>query len=656
MTERQATVIRILVDPAAAASSEFGGRVLLTGEACIRLATDEHSNIKAHDELVGDSVILSRGGVELIRPDEKISPSPSEFFSDGSEQEFDLLVDNSGSSSSRGSATDVNYVTIDRNTGYVQARKNIFSPVVCEGQPRTSPEVVERVLAESGEMGRLWLLSFSEANHARVCAELRRIFGVSGAVPIAEMAFLGTISNLLTGTRVTHDVFELIFAKVEARRVISPMLAERIFKMATKESWYTVVALVAPLLGRELDESEQMAILSSVQEADDLELLTLSLPMSPEIQCECAEKLLGGIKGEPSAKLIGRVCEGNMTSCSLLLETHTRLVTPCLKDVVRQGTVAIPTKLGRTVYMMGLKNHSAAIELCRVSGSLLNEVLKIIYVERKVEVRNAGMGGMLTASRSGDLLMAIVTDCLPELSDQLLDRTDISATVVSMMSDLVEPLDIVHDVNLKRCLEASIDLCSEQLAHWRALSRASHPAAAAAAQEGRRSVPVLLAEAGLADLAILFLKSGPVRRSSVEGALNTINCLFTELPPAAVFALQQESLPKEVESLAGDAIRRYPKAIVEHGDPNVLVLAVDASVKRKLQGALQSLLREMPSRVKELLETSSDRTDAVRMMCEAVLCDPTPHLVGMLRKMGESSEDFGKTIRVCEMQPGLKPV
>ncbi|EEQ98266.1 hypothetical protein Pmar_PMAR002086 [Perkinsus marinus ATCC 50983] len=654
MTERQATVIRILVDPAAA-SSEFGGRVLLTGEECISLAVDEHSNIKAHDELIGDSVILSRGGVELIRPDEKISPSPSEFFSDGSEQEFDLLVDNSGPSSSRGSATDVNYVTIDRNTGYVQARKNIFSPVVCEGQPRTSPEVVERVLAESGEMGRLWLLSFSEANHARVCAELRRIFGVSGAVPIAEMAFLGTISNLLTGTRVTHDVFELIFAKVEARRVISPMLAERILKMATKESWYTVVALVAPLLGRELDESEQTEILNSVQEADNLELLTLSLSMSPEIQRECANKLLGGIKGEPSGKLIGRVCEGNMTSCSLLLETHTRLVTPCLKDVLRQDTTAIPTKLGRTVYMMGLKNHAVAIELCRVSGSLFNEVLKIIYVERKVEVRNAGMGGMLTASRSGDLLMAIVTNCLPELSDQLLSRTDISATVVSMMSDLVEPLDIVHDVNLKRCLEASINLCSKQLAHWRALSRASHPAAAAA-QEGRRSVPVLLAEAGLADLAILFLKSGPVRGSSVEGALNTINCLFTELPPAAVFALQQESLPRDVESLAGDAIRRYPKAIVEHGDPNVLVLAVDASVKRKLQGAFQSLLREMPSRVKELLETSSDRTDAVRMMCEAVLCDPTPALVGMLRKMGESSEDFGKTIRVCEMQLGLKPV
>ncbi|KAF4714200.1 hypothetical protein FOZ62_030338, partial [Perkinsus olseni] len=557
-------------------------------------------------------VILERGRVEVVRGD-KASPSPSEFFSDGSEQEFDLLNVYSGPSSSRGSGQDVSFVTIDARTGYVEARRSIFASAGCRGQVDGTDELSGKLPTGSGEMGKLLVRSRDEANHLRVCADLKTILRTDQPKGSVEPVIAGVVSNLLQGSVVGRDILEKILKRDELRLWICPRLAEMILERAKRECWHTVVGLVIPLLGRRLDDSEQGEVLGSVQRVEDLTVIVSSLEMSPQVQTECAESLLDKVEGVPSAELVERVCEGNLVSCCCLLEAYPKLVTPCLKEALRRredGT-KVPSSLGRLVYTMGLKDCSIAVDLCAASCSLLKEVLEIILVERRADLENVKTSGALAGGRSGDLLIAIVTYCLPELSDKLLPRTDISTMIVSILSDLLEPLNTVHDASLGRCLATVIALCSRQLIHWKAVSRAS-------AKEAQESVSVSLAEAGLADLAILLLSSPPVEEGE-KGALTALNCLFDELPTAAVFALQQDRLPVVVESLAGRAIRLGSRGILEGGDPEVVALAVEALSERRQLEVLECLLWEAPLEVAKLLFARKCNSDAVRMICEETM-------------------------------------
>ncbi|KAF4688714.1 hypothetical protein FOZ63_011682, partial [Perkinsus olseni] len=375
-------------------------------------------------------VILERGRVEVVRGD-KASPSPSEFFSDGSEQEFDLLNVYSGPSSSRGSGQDVSFVTIDARTGYVEARRSIFASAGCRGQVDGTDELSGKLPTGSGEMGKLLVRSRDEANHLRVCADLKTILRTDQPKGSVEPVIAGVVSNLLQGSVVGRDILEKILKRDELRLWICPRLAEMILERAKRECWHTVVGLVIPLLGRRLDDSEQGEVLGSVQRVEDLTVIVSSLEMSPQVQTECAESLLDKVEGVPSAELVERVCEGNLVSCCCLLEAYPKLVTPCLKEALRRredGT-KVPSSLGRLVYTMGLKDCSIAVDLCAASCSLLKEVLEIILVERRADLENVKTSGALAGGRSGDLLIAIVTYCLPELSDKLLPRTDISTMI-----------------------------------------------------------------------------------------------------------------------------------------------------------------------------------------------------------------------------------
>ncbi|KAF4756166.1 hypothetical protein FOZ63_000529, partial [Perkinsus olseni] len=562
MADSQATVLRVLID-----AEGPPGSILLTGEGCIRLDRGPVMGLTVYDELIGDSVILERGRVEVVRGD-KVSPSPSEFFSDGSEQEFDLLNVYSGPSSSRGSGQDVSFVTIDATTGYVEARRSIFASAGCRGQVDGTDEFS----GVSREMGDLLVLSRDEGSHPRVCADLRRILSTDQPKGSVEPVIAGVVSNLLQGSVVGKEILEMLVKRDELRLSICPRVAEMILERAKRECWHTLVGLVIPLLGRRLDDSEQREVLGSVQRVEGLMLIVSSLEMSPQVQTECAESLLGRVEGVPSAELVERVCKDNLLSCCCLLEAYPKLVIPSLKEALRRredGT-KIPSRLGRLVYTMGLKDSSIAVDLCAASCSLLKEVLEVILVERRADLENVKTSGALAGGRSGDLLIAIVTYCLPELSDKLLPRTDISTMIVSILSDLLEPLNTVHDASLGRCLATLIALCSRQLIHWKAVSRAS-----ASLKEAQESVPVSLAEAGLADLAILLLGSPPVEEGE-KSALTALHYLFAELPTAAVFALQQDTLPAVVESLAGRAIRSCSRGILEGGDPEVVALAVEA--------------------------------------------------------------------------------
>ncbi|KAF4692893.1 hypothetical protein FOZ60_012396 [Perkinsus olseni] len=583
---KQATVLRVLID-----AEGPPGSILLTGEGCIRLERGPGMGLMVYDELIGDSVILERGRVEL---------------------EFDLLNVYSGPSSSRGSGQDVSFVTIDATTGYVEARRSIFASAGCRGQVDGTDEFS----GVSREMGDLLVLSRDEANHLRVCADLKRILSTDQPKGSVEPVIAGVVSNLLQGSVVGRDILEMLVKRDELRLSICPRVAEMILGAGEEGVLaHGVVGLVIPLLGRRLDDSEQL-------------------------QTECAESLLDRLEGVPSAELVERVCEGNLVSCCCLLEAYPKLVTPCLKEALRRredGT-KIPSRLGRLVYTMGLKDSSIAVDLCAASCSLLKEVLEVILVERRADLENVKTSGALAGGRSGDLLIAIVTYCLPELSDKLLPRTDISTMIVSILSDLLEPLNTVHDASLGRCLATVIALCSRQLIHWKAVSRAS-------AKEAQESVSVSLAEAGLADLAILLLSSPPVEEGE-KGALTALNCLFDELPTAAVFALQQDRLPVVVESLAGRAIRSCPRGILEGGDPEVVALAVEALSERRQLEVLECLLWEAPLEVAKLLFARKCNSDAVRMICEVALCDPKPDLLDLLRRQPEdSSGTIRRTLR-----------
>ncbi|KAF4662542.1 hypothetical protein FOZ61_002379 [Perkinsus olseni] len=629
MVDSQTTVFRILID-----AEGPPGSILLTGEGCIRLDRGPGMGLMVYDELIGDSV----------------SPSPSEFFSDGSEQEFDLLNVYSGPSSSRGSGQDVSFVTIDATTGYVEARRSIFASAECRDQAERADEFSGKLPAGSGGMRELVVLSLDEASHPRVCADLRRILTTDQPKGSVEPVIAGVVSNLLQGSVVGKEILEMILKRDELRLSICPRVAEMILERAKRECWHRVVGLVVPLLGRRLDDSEQGEILGSVQCVEDLKtVIVSSLEMPPQVQTDCAESLLEKVEGVPSAELVERVCEGNLVSCCCLLEAYPKLVTPCLKEALRRtedGT-KIPSRLGRLVYTMGLKDSLLAVDLCAASCSLLKDVLEVILVERRADLENVKTSGALAGGRSGDLLTAIVTHCLPELSDKLLPRTDISTMIVSILSDLLEPLNSVHDASLGRCLATVIALCSRQLIHWKAVSRAS-----ASLKEAQESVPVSLAEAGLADLAILLLGSPPVEGGE-KSALTALHYLFAELPTAAVFALQQDTLPVVVESLAGRAIRSCPRGILEGGDPEVLALAVEALIERRQLEVLECLLWEAPLEVAKLLFARKCNSDAVRMICEVALCDPKPDLLDLLRRQPEdSSGTIRGTLRVCEARLG----
>ncbi|KAF4707215.1 hypothetical protein FOZ63_008329, partial [Perkinsus olseni] len=399
MADSQATVLRVLID-----AEGSPGSILLTGEGCIRLERGPGMGLMVYDELIGDSVILERGRVELVRSD-KVSPSPSEFFSDGSEQEFDLLNVYSGPSSSRGSGQDVSFVTIDATTGYVEARRSIFASAGCRGQVDGTDEFS----GVSREMGDLLVLSRDEANHLRVCADLKRILSTDQPKGSLEPVIAAVVSNLLQGSVVGRDILEMLAKRDELRLSVSPRVAEMIWERAKRECWHRVVGLVIPLLGRRLDDSEQRGVLGSVQRVEDLTVIVSSLEMSPQVQTECAKSLLDRLEGVPSAELVERVCEGNLVSCCCLLEAYPKLVTPCLKEALRRredGT-KIPSRLGRLVYTMGLKGSSAAVDLCAASCSLLKEVLEVILVERRADQENVKTSGALAGGRSGDLLIAI---------------------------------------------------------------------------------------------------------------------------------------------------------------------------------------------------------------------------------------------------------
>ncbi|KAF4676813.1 hypothetical protein FOL47_004747 [Perkinsus chesapeaki] len=579
---------------------------ITTGNGCISLALVDGS-AHAVDNLIGDSVVVEKGRIDVVRADD---------------QEFDLLNAESGPNSSRASGVDVGYVAVSVNTGYVEARKEIF------GATDSGPlEFLGKILSASGHLGASWLLSFDEKNHARVCEELAD----EDDCDLNSSAVAGIVENLIKGNKVTERDLMPILGKPGLRRCITVETAERLFKKVKENKWFATLGLVASMLGRAMTVVEQTEMIESAEDIDDLQAILSSISIAPEVQLICAKRLTEDFRTFPP-ELVRLICSEHLGTCSLLLEASPEIVCPVLKEALRRsGDEAVTAELGRSVHSVGLKDSYLATEVCGESCALFKLVL-----ESAVSKLNEMPNG---EDRSWDLLIAILTDCLPELSDKLISRPDISAIIASALSDLLEPLEALHDSRLRPCLTALMHLCHHQLRHWKAVSRACP-----LTEESRCSLPVALTEAGLVDLAILLLKSPHQTADEESMAMAVLKSLFLSLPTACVFALQQKSLPVCVQNLAENVVKRHAKAIVEDEDPELLSMLVGALVEGGRLHIIEALMDEAPVAVAGLLlraEPSEALMDIVR---DAALADPKPELMELVRKL-----PFNETAKTVEM-------